>query len=185
MIFMHLRKLGKFTNSTIIVGIVISLIVLSLGAFLYMRSEGEDVSPLDSDANASVDSAPSILEASVQGEPMVISDGQDSKPFIMALIPGDAVLENGVYSAPIGSKLRIRVRAINVENGVLYYRPNGSVGAELNKGQEIGVLKPSDIPGEYEVEFEVREDTSGLLVALMKGKDGQEVQLSVNVAVMR
>jgi hypothetical protein len=186
MIIPYLHRLGGWRNPTVIVGIVISLIMLALGGFLYMRTEGEEVSPLESQLSASLEQTnPAVMETSVQGEPMVISNGQENKPFIMAMIPGDAVLENGSYQITAGAKLHVRIRAINVENGMLYYKPMDSKQKGLIESEKVGELLPSDLPGEYEVEFGVQKDTSGLLIALMKGKDGQEVQLSVNVTAQR
>lgn len=165
-----------------IVGVVISAIVLALGAFLYMRSEGEDVSSLSSVSSTASLSNPQVVEASVQGEPMVVSDAQGSKPFIMAIIPGDLQLEDGAYRAKTGSKINVRVRSLNVENGVLYFKTKDSKDQSVQESEKLGDLVPSDLPGEYELPFEFKKDTAGLLIAVMKGKDGQEVQLSVNVA---
>lgn len=167
-------------SPTLIVGVVISLIVLALGAFLYMKSE-EDVNPLQtSKSGQSVSST--VMEAAVQGEPMVVSDGQGDKPFIMAIIPGEAVLEGGSYRIS-PSTLRVRVRAVNVTGGSLYFKPASSKQIEVQSDEKIGDLTPSsDLPGEYELPFELKKDMSGLLIAVMKGNNGQEVQLSVNVA---
>jgi hypothetical protein len=165
-----------------IVGIVISLIVLALGTFLYMRSEGGDVSELSKQQKGATTTTPSVIETSVQGEPMVVSDGQGTKPFIMAIIPGDAVLDGGAYRTSVG-KMNVRVRAINVESGILYFKPSTSKQIDVQPDEKVGDLQPSkDLPGEYVLPFELKKGMSGLLIAVMKGKDGQEIQLSVNVA---
>jgi hypothetical protein len=185
MIIPHLHRLQTLKNPTVIVGILISLIVLSLGVFLYMMTEGDEEASSLASQTQSTSSSLAILEASVQGEPMMISEGQEHKPFIMALIPGSATLEDGIYKSDAGTKLRVRVRAINVENGVLYFKPTGSKEVQVQESEKVGDLVPSELPGEYEAFFDIKDDTSGILVALMKGKDGQEVRLSVNVATRR
>lgn len=175
-----------------IVGIVISLIVLAMGAFLYMHTEGDDHTGLDDQSDQQVassttsgSSSSSVTEVSVQGEPMTVSDGQDNKPFIMAIIPEKMDLIDGAYRAAAGSTIRVRVRAINVVNGTLYYKSKDSKQVDVQQSEKVSDLKPSDLPGEYETTFKVDKNTAGLLVAVMKGTDGQEVQLSVNVASKR
>lgn len=182
MIFFHLLRTNRLKNPTILVGVVISMIVLALGAFLYMRTEGENVGSLQSPESKNSTSSSQIIEAQVQGEPMVVSDGQGNKPFIMAIVPGDAQMEEGAYQLGSGTKLRVLVRAINVENGTLYFKPSSSKELTVQENEQISDLTPSDLPGEYIAVIDVKKDMAGLLIAVMKGKDGQEVQLSVNVS---
>lgn len=162
------------------IGIVISIIVLALGLFLYMQNEGEDVGVVKEGTGATS----SILAvADVQGEPMVVAGDQGQQPFILAIIPGDAVLDGGSYRAPVGSILQIRARVMNAEGGVLYFKPKDSKQIEVQESEKIGELVSSaDLPGEYVAPFEVKKDMSGLLIVVMHGKDGQTAQLSVNVA---
>lgn len=128
-------------------------------------------------------SSASVLEAQVQGEPMVVSSGQENKPFILAIIPGDAVLDGGSYRAPAGSTLQVRIRAVNTDGGTLYFKSKDSKQIEVQESEKVGDLSSSaDLPGEYVAPFELKKDMSGLLVAVMTGKDGQTAQLSVNVA---
>jgi len=169
-----------------IIGVIISLIVLAMGAFLYMRSEGDDHTGLDDQlVSQTTSSSPSVVQASEQGDPMVVSDGQGNKPFIMAIIPEKMDLIDGAYRATAGSVIRVRVRAINVVNGTLYFKSKDSKQVDVQESEKVSDLQPSDLPGEYEASFTVQKDTAGLLVAVMKGADGQEVQLSVNVASKR
>lgn len=185
MIFFHLLRLNRLKNPTIMVGVVISMIVLALGAFLYMRSEGEDIGLVQNPESNNSTSSSQIIEAQVQGDPMVVSDGQGNKPFIMAIVPGEAQMEQGAYQLQSGTKLRVLVRAINVENGTLYFKPSDSKELTIQENEKIADLTPSDLPGEYMTTIDVKKDMAGLLIAVMKGKDGQEVQLSVNVATER
>jgi hypothetical protein len=100
--------------------------------------------------------------------------------FIKAIIPGDATLKDGAYRMKVDSKLDVRVQTINATGGVLYFK-----SSENESEEKIADLQPSDVSGEYQAAFEVKKDMSGLLIAVMKGNNGQEAQVSVNVAAER
>jgi hypothetical protein len=161
-----------------IIGVLISCIVLAMGAFLYLQTEGDDVSGIDRFSSAS--GTGSIAEVTVEGDPLTVSQGEGNALFIKAIIPGDATLKDGAYRMKVDSKLDVRVQTINATGGVLYFK-----SSENESEEKIADLQPSDLSGEYQAAFEVKKDMSGLLIAVMKGNNGQEAQVSVNVAAER
>jgi len=105
-----------------------------------------------------------------------------TKAFIYSLIPNGAELDNGIYKAPVGTKLHMTVEAVNVEEGSLYYLPMTSSKSGPDETDKVAPLTAiKDKQNSYEAYFTVQKNTLGQLFAKMKGKDGQIVSIPVTV----
>jgi hypothetical protein len=103
------------------------------------------------------------------------------KPFIMAIIPDMMKLISGMYQAKEGTKVPVTVRATGVTGGALYLRPLTASHTGVLPGEKISDLAASDVQNEYKGSFTVSKHLGAELIAVMQGKDGQEITLGVTV----
>lgn len=190
------------TKHKIIVGSVICIILLFLGGFLYMQQEGESEgldpvakveAPKQEDVRIvqegeecggeNIACGPGLACTDpADGKRMCVSISPDGHPFIAAILPEGMELEAGAYRADAGKPIQVTVRAVNVTGGALYLVPAGSDGAEAKPEERVANLAPRTIENEYEGMFALGDGMEGSLYAVMQGKNGQDVRLSVNVA---
>lgn len=107
----------------------------------------------------------------------------EDAPIILALAPEGMELIQGVYRAPVGAKIKIRVRAFLVTGGAVYLKPLTSSIAGASEDMKISELTKTKYPGEYEGEFTMTEASDGELMAIMKGEDGADLSLSIIIGV--
>lgn len=106
-----------------------------------------------------------------------------TRPFIMSVIPEGMKLVRGAYQAEPGTEVTVRVNAVNVMGGDLYLKPLWASHSGVQPEEKISELtKSEDDPNEYMGSFIVDERLGASLIAIMQGKDGQNVEVSVNVA---
>jgi hypothetical protein len=105
------------------------------------------------------------------------------KPFIGAVIPEGMELIAGSYRAPVGTKVTVRVKAVNVGGGAIYLKSMAASYTGVRPEDKAGDLTPvPGVPDEYESAFTVTKHLGADLIAVMDGADGQKVTLGVNVA---
>lgn len=108
---------------------------------------------------------------------------ESKKSFIFSLIPDGAELEGGIYKAAAGTTLHVKVEAVNVVGGGLYYMPiTSNTSTSITEKDKVATLSPSkDKQNIYEANFTVQKKMLGQLFARMVGKDGQTVSIPVTV----
>lgn len=106
----------------------------------------------------------------------------ESRPFIMSVIPEEMELVGGSYRAAPGTEVTVRVRAVNVAGGDLYLKPLTASHSGVMPEEKISPLTPAEMPNEYKGSFTVPEFLGADLIAVMEGRDGQEVDVSINVS---
>jgi hypothetical protein len=121
-----------------------------------------------------------IPEGAEEGtcEMVFFSDG----PFIMSVVPEGMDLVGGSYQAPPGTEVTVHVNAVNVDMGDLYLKPLSASHAGVLPDEKVSELERQGDSNEFLGSFTVDRDLGASLVALMYGEDGQEVQVSINVA---
>lgn len=113
--------------------------------------------------------------------PVVVS----TKPFIMSVEPEGMDLIKGAYQADPGTEITVRVRAVNVEGGDLYLKPLFVSHSGVLPDEKVSGLERQGDSSEYIGSFIVNEDLGASLIAVMRGEDGQDVQVSINVSATR
>ncbi len=121
-----------------------------------------------------------------------IPEGQDqgtceqmipnTRPFIMSVIPEGMELDEGAYKAEPGTEVNVLVRAVNVDEGEIYLKPLWVSHSGVLEDEKVSELVETDTPNEYMASFTVEEELGASLIAIMRNEDGQEAQVSINVA---
>lgn len=105
-----------------------------------------------------------------------------TRPFIMSVIPEGMELISGAYQADPGTEVTVRVRAVNVEGGELYLKPLWVSHSGVLPDEKVSDLERQGESNEYIGTFTVDESLGASLIAVMSGEDGQDAQVSINVA---
>ncbi|MBD3251615.1 hypothetical protein GF380_04155 [Candidatus Uhrbacteria bacterium] len=106
----------------------------------------------------------------------------DTRPFIISVVPEGMELIKGSYQAPVGEEVTVKVRAVNVDTGELYLKPLWSSHSGVLPEEKIADLEETTEPNVYQARFTVEEKLLANLITIMEREDGQEAQLSINVA---
>lgn len=107
------------------------------------------------------------------------------KPFIMAVIPQAMELVSGMYQAKPGTTIPVTVRATGVTGGALYLKPSTASHTGVLPEEKVSDLTASGVQNEYRGTFKVSKHLGGELIAVMTGKDGQEITLGVTVGAQQ
>jgi hypothetical protein len=105
-----------------------------------------------------------------------------TRPFIMSVIPEGMELISGAYRADPGSKITVRVHAVNVERGEMYLKPLEVSHAGVLEEEKVADLEAAVAPDEYTASFTVEEDLGANLIVVMRNGEGEEAQVSIHVA---
>jgi hypothetical protein len=105
-----------------------------------------------------------------------------SRPFIMSVVPEGMELISGAYKADPGTEITVRVRAVNVEGGELYLKPLWASHSGVMPEEKVSALERQGESNEYIGTFTVDEELGASLIAIMSDEDGQDAQVSINVA---
>lgn len=107
-----------------------------------------------------------------------LSNSREEKPIILTLMPQSLSLNGGTYETQMGVRVPIVVRAFLVSGGELFFQPKG--GERIS----MGTLESMPSLGSFQGWFSYDKPAKGELIAVMHGKDGQDIDLSVTVSVL-